>query len=137
MANTLGNYNETFFAQEALIWLRNNLGFAGRVFRGMEDERNTRSRGDTIQMRRLFRVIVVGPLGLRFDARLLRRLAVRRAVLREFILLGCVLFGHGTVSARYQGTLLPHGLGCRPNSGVLSAGDQRAFEGREAAAADG
>jgi hypothetical protein len=52
MANVLGNYNEIFFAQEALIWLRNNLGFAGRVFRGMEDERNVRRVGDTIQMRR-------------------------------------------------------------------------------------
>jgi hypothetical protein len=52
MANVLGNYNETFFAQEALTWLRSNLGFAGRVFRGMEEERNVRQIGDTIKMRR-------------------------------------------------------------------------------------
>jgi hypothetical protein len=31
---TLGNYNETFFAQEALIQLEKVLGMAGRIHRG-------------------------------------------------------------------------------------------------------
>lgn len=54
MANTLGNYNPTFFAQEALIQLEKALGMAARVHRGYEQERNTtgRSLGDTINIRK-------------------------------------------------------------------------------------
>lgn len=54
MANTLGNYNVTFFANEALIQLYKALGMAGRVHRGAEAERNGagNSLGDTINMRR-------------------------------------------------------------------------------------
>lgn len=52
MPNTLGNYNEIFFANEALIQLEKALGMAGRVYRGYEEERRTFDRGDTIQIRR-------------------------------------------------------------------------------------
>ena len=54
MANVLGNYNPTFFANEALIQLFKSLGMAGRVHRGAEVERNTTGRelGDTINIRR-------------------------------------------------------------------------------------
>jgi len=54
MANTLGNYNVTFFANEALLQLYKALGMAGRVHRGAEAERNGagNSLGDTINMRR-------------------------------------------------------------------------------------
>jgi hypothetical protein len=48
--NTLGNYNETFFAQEALIQLEKVLGMAGRVHRGYSAE--SKARGDTISIRR-------------------------------------------------------------------------------------
>lgn len=48
--NTLGNYNETFFAQEALIQLEKVMGMAGRVHRGFDSV--TKARGDTIQIRR-------------------------------------------------------------------------------------
>lgn len=48
--NTLGNYNETFFAQEALIQLEKALGMAGRVYRGYNP--NPTVKGDTIQVRR-------------------------------------------------------------------------------------
>ncbi len=48
--NTLGNYNETFFAQEALIQLEKVLGMAGRIHRGYSTE--TKARGDTISIRR-------------------------------------------------------------------------------------
>lgn len=48
--NTLGNYNETFFAQEALIQLEKALGMAMRVHRGYDDE--SKRRGDTINIRR-------------------------------------------------------------------------------------
>ena len=50
MANTLGNYNETFFAQEALIQLEKVLGMAGRVYR--DYNANPQVKGDTIQIRR-------------------------------------------------------------------------------------
>lgn len=50
MSNVLGNYNETFFAQEALIQLEKVLGMAGRCHRGYSPE--SQSRGDTIQIRR-------------------------------------------------------------------------------------
>lgn len=54
MSNVLGNYNPTFFANEALIQLFKALGMAGRVHRGAEVERNTTGRqlGDTINIRR-------------------------------------------------------------------------------------
>jgi len=54
MANILGNYNPTFFANEALIQLYKALGMAGRVHRGAEIERNTSGRelGDEINIRR-------------------------------------------------------------------------------------
>lgn len=50
MANSLGNYNETFFAQEALIQLEKQLGMAGRVYRGYDP--NPKAHGDTINIRR-------------------------------------------------------------------------------------
>ena len=49
MANSLGNYNEVFFAQEALIQLENALGIAGRIHRGYADD--IAAKGDTIQIR--------------------------------------------------------------------------------------
>ncbi len=48
--NSLGNYNETFFAQEALIQLEKVLGMAGRVYR--EYNANPQIKGSTIQIRR-------------------------------------------------------------------------------------
>jgi len=48
--NTLGNYNETFFAQEALIQLEKALGMSGRVYKGYNP--NPQVLGDTIQVRR-------------------------------------------------------------------------------------
>jgi hypothetical protein len=48
--NTLGNYNETFFAQEALIQLEKVLGMAGRVYRDYKADPQV--KGDTIQIRR-------------------------------------------------------------------------------------
>lgn len=52
MANTLGNYNPLFYAQEALIQLENQLGMASRVHRGYEDERTAFGKGDTISIRK-------------------------------------------------------------------------------------
>lgn len=48
--NDLGNYNETFFAQEALIQLEKVLGMAGRIHRGYQPDPQT--QGDTIQIRK-------------------------------------------------------------------------------------
>lgn len=48
--NTLGNYDETFFAQEALIQLEKALGMASRVYKGYNP--NPQVKGDTIQVRR-------------------------------------------------------------------------------------
>lgn len=50
VTNTLGNYNETFFAQEALIQLEKVLGMAGRIYRGYDPQ--PQARGDTISLRR-------------------------------------------------------------------------------------
>lgn len=50
MANAFGNYNETFFAQEALIQLEKVLGMAGRVYRDYKAD--PQIKGDTIQIRR-------------------------------------------------------------------------------------
>jgi len=52
MANTLGNFNPVFYAQEALIQLEKQLGLAGRVHRGYENERRAYGRGETINVRR-------------------------------------------------------------------------------------
>lgn len=49
-SNSLGNYNETFFAQEALIWLEKSLGMAGRIYRGYDP--TPKAQGNTIQLRR-------------------------------------------------------------------------------------
>lgn len=58
MANALGNYNETFFAQEALLFLRNRMGMFNTVYRGYDAERATRNLGDTINIRRPSKFIV-------------------------------------------------------------------------------
>ena len=52
MANTLGVYNPIFYAQEALIQLEKALGMAGRVHRGIDEERRTFGKGETINIRR-------------------------------------------------------------------------------------
>ena len=52
MANSLGNYNPVFYAQEALIQLEKALGMAGRVHRGYEEERKSFGRGQTINIRK-------------------------------------------------------------------------------------
>lgn len=52
MANVLGNYNETFFAQEALIQLTKALGMASRVYRDYDQDLKPQAKGDTIQIRR-------------------------------------------------------------------------------------
>ena len=52
MANTLGVYNPIFYAQEALIHLEKALGMAGRVHRGIDEERRSFSQGETINIRR-------------------------------------------------------------------------------------
>ena len=52
MANTLGNYNPLFYAQEALIQLESQLGMASRVHRGYDDERRAFGKGDTISIRK-------------------------------------------------------------------------------------
>ena len=52
MANTLGVYNPTFYANEALIQLEKALGMAGRVHRGFEEERNSFGLGETINIRK-------------------------------------------------------------------------------------
>lgn len=50
MPNTLGNYTEIFFAQEALIQLENQLGMASRVFR--DYDATPANKGDTIRLRK-------------------------------------------------------------------------------------
>jgi len=52
MANVLGAYNPTFFANEALIQLEKALGLAGRIHRGFERERNSYELGDTIRIKK-------------------------------------------------------------------------------------
>ncbi len=52
MANTLGVYNPIFYANEALIHLRKNLGMAQRVYRAFDAERRSFGLGDTIKIRR-------------------------------------------------------------------------------------
>jgi hypothetical protein len=50
MPNNYGNYNEIFFGQEALIWLRSNLGMASRVYRDFQP--GTAEQFETVKMRR-------------------------------------------------------------------------------------
>jgi len=50
MSNTLGVYDEVFYAQEALIWLQKNLSLAGRVYRALDSSPN--QIGSTISVRR-------------------------------------------------------------------------------------
>lgn len=52
MANSLGDYNLIFFAQEALIHLWNALGMASRIHLGYSEERSSFGRGETIQIRK-------------------------------------------------------------------------------------
>lgn len=52
MANTLGVYNPIFYANEALIHLRNALGMAGRVHRGYDAERRSFGKGEVINIRK-------------------------------------------------------------------------------------
>jgi len=52
MANTLGNYNPIFYANEALIWLQKALGMAQRVHMGYDAERRSAQQGQTISIRR-------------------------------------------------------------------------------------
>jgi hypothetical protein len=54
MTNVLGNYNPTFFANESLIQLFNSLGMAGRVYRGLDEQRSAagNNKGDVINLRR-------------------------------------------------------------------------------------
>lgn len=51
MANTLGNYDETFFAQEALLFLRDAVGLSRRVHTGYDREYGTHQKGSTIEIR--------------------------------------------------------------------------------------
>jgi hypothetical protein len=52
MTATLGYYNPVFYANEALIWLRKNLGMAGRVHRGYDAERRAFDRGEFVNIKR-------------------------------------------------------------------------------------
>ncbi|MCR9256276.1 MAG: hypothetical protein NXI16_09295 [Alphaproteobacteria bacterium] len=53
MANSLGAWNATLFAQEALIRLEKSIGFAARVHRGYEAERAAANvRGDVVSIPR-------------------------------------------------------------------------------------
>jgi hypothetical protein len=52
MANTLGAYNPIFYASEALIHLRKELGMAARVHRGYDAERRSFERGETVRIKK-------------------------------------------------------------------------------------
>jgi len=52
MANLLGTYNPTFFANEALIQLEKALGMASRVHMGFDEERRSFGLGESIDIRR-------------------------------------------------------------------------------------
>ena len=52
MAATLGYYNPAFYASEALIQLRESLGFASTVHMGFDADRRTFGRGDVINIKR-------------------------------------------------------------------------------------
>ena len=49
---TLGAYNQVFYANQALIYLRNVLGMASRVYLGYDAERRSAAVGDTITIKR-------------------------------------------------------------------------------------
>jgi hypothetical protein len=51
MANDMGNYNETYFAQEAMMSLYDQLGLARAVFMGYDTEYSTHKKGKTIEIR--------------------------------------------------------------------------------------
>lgn len=52
MANTLGIYNPVMYATEALAILKKRLGVAQRVYHGIETERRSFQKGDTISIKR-------------------------------------------------------------------------------------
>lgn len=52
MANALGYWKPEFYANEALIYLKKNLGMANRVHRGFDAERRVFGKGDTINIKR-------------------------------------------------------------------------------------
>lgn len=52
MAATLGYYSPAFYASEALIQLRESLGFANTVHLGFDAERRTFDKGDVINIKR-------------------------------------------------------------------------------------
>lgn len=52
MAATLASYNPQIYANEALPHLYSSLGFASRVHRGIEENRNSAKKGETINVRR-------------------------------------------------------------------------------------
>lgn len=52
MANTLGNYDPIFYANEALIELEKALGMAGRVHLGYDEERRSFRRGSVVSISR-------------------------------------------------------------------------------------
>ena len=51
MGNTLGAYNPTFFANEAMILVEKALGMANRVHRGYDEERKSFNKGDTVRIK--------------------------------------------------------------------------------------
>lgn len=51
MSNDRGNYDEDFFAQEALMSLYNHLGLASRIFMGYDREYSSHEAGTTIKIR--------------------------------------------------------------------------------------
>jgi hypothetical protein len=52
MTATLGYYNPAFYANEALIFLKNRLGLAKTVHMGFDEERRSFNKGDVINIRR-------------------------------------------------------------------------------------
>lgn len=64
---TLGNYNAQFYANEALVWLKNSLGIARLVNRRYEDARRSFGRGDTVKLRRPAAVAVKDQSDLTFE----------------------------------------------------------------------
>jgi len=52
MSNTLGYYNPYFYANEALIHLRNALGMASRVHMGFDAERRAFNKGEYVNIRK-------------------------------------------------------------------------------------
>lgn len=68
MANSLGNYNPIFFAQNALDVLQVRMGLANRVYMGFDEERRASNQGDTIRIRRPTRfTAAAAPLGSATD----------------------------------------------------------------------